>query len=466
MVWIVVLFPTAASILSSAQTFKTLANFGYNGFGPSAPLVQAFDGNLYGTDAGGCIACGMVFKMAPNGTLTTLHGFLQTGATPTQLIQATNGNFYSTTYGGGANGNGMVFKITTSGTVTLLHSFDYTDGSSPWSGVIQGVDGNFYGTTLDSAANNGAGTIYEITPLGTLTTLYTFCSQTNCSDGEYPLAGLVQATDGNFYGTAEMGGANGYGTVFQITPSGTLTTLYNFCSQPNCNDGQFPSIPLIQATDGNFYGVTAGGGNNGYGTVFQITPSGTLTTLYNFCSQTNCSDGESPSAALIQATDGNFYGTTLRGGTKGFGSIFKITSGGTLTTLYSFCVRTNCADGAYPGGLIQATNGRIYGPTSAGGATRNSLCRQGCGTAFTLGVGLGPFVKTNPTSGKVGSNVIVVGNNLTGAAAVTFNGIPSTSLRVTNSAIRTSVPAGATSGTVVVTTPNGTLSSNVAFEVQ
>jgi uncharacterized repeat protein (TIGR03803 family) len=465
MIWTVFVFSIAGATASSAQTFNILANFGPNGFSPRTPLVQGFDGNFYGTDSGGCIACGMVFKMAPNGTLTTLHGFEQTGATPEGLILGTDGNLYSTTYGGGTNSDGTVFKITPSGTVTLLHSFDTNDGYLPQAGVIQGTDGNFYGTTLGGGANVD-GTVFKITPSGTLTTLYSFCGQTNCTDGEYAVAGLVQGTDGNFYSAAEAGGANGYGTVFKMTPSGTLTTLYSFCSQTNCADGKYPSVALIQATDGNFYGTTPQGGTEGYGTIFKITAEGALTTLYSFCSQTNCTDGESPVAGLVQATDGNFYGTTPQGGTKGYGTIFKITAEGTLTTLYSFCVRTGCADGGSPGGgLMQATNGKFYGTTSVGGATHNNICSHGCGTAFSVGVGLAPFVETNPTSGKVGSKVIVLGNNLNGATGVTFNGTAATLLRVTSSAIQTSVPIGATSGTLVVTTPNGTLNSNVAFRV-
>jgi uncharacterized repeat protein (TIGR03803 family) len=158
-----------------------------------------------------------------------------------------------------------------------------------------------------------------------LTTLYSFCSQPNCTDGWFPLAALVQGTDGNFYGTTASGGKFGVtnevngGTVFKITSAGVLTTLYNFCSQGAfCNDGSYPSAALVQGTDGNFYGTTEFGGfafycsnSPGCGTVFMVTPTGGVeTTIYNFCSQPNCTDGLQAGGGLVRATDGNFYGTT------------------------------------------------------------------------------------------------------------------------------------------------------------
>ncbi len=154
------------------------------------------------------------------------------------------------------------------------------------------------------------GAIAIPSPAQILTTLHAF----DGPDGLEPYAGLIQATDGNFYGTTSYGGPSArssFGTIFKITLSGTLTTLHVF----DYTDGEAPNAGLIQATDGNFYGTTSEGGVGGYaGTVFKITPSGTLTTLYRFCSQTNCTDGQLPDAGLIQATDGNFYGTTYAGG--------------------------------------------------------------------------------------------------------------------------------------------------------
>ncbi len=229
-------------------------------------------------------------------------------------------------------------------TFTSLLSFDDTDGAYPEAGLVQATDGNLYGTTYEGGANN-YGTVFKITPSGTLTTLYSFCSPVGCPDGDgaNPLAGLLQATNGNLYGTTSGGGTNSEGTVFEITPAGELTTLYSFCSQVGCTDGGNPYAGLLQATNGDLYGTTYGGGAGIRGTVFKITPSGMLTTLYSFCQQGGgCSDGASPAAGLVQATNGNFYGTTQYGGVDGYGTVFKITPSGTLTTLHSF---ENAPDG-------------------------------------------------------------------------------------------------------------------------
>ncbi|MGD0567536.1 MAG: choice-of-anchor tandem repeat GloVer-containing protein [Candidatus Sulfotelmatobacter sp.] len=237
--------------------------------------------------------------------------------------------------------------------LTVLASFNGTNGIYPeYVSLVQGFDGNFYGTTSLGGTNCPApasccGTVFKITAAGALTTLYSFCSQTNsegyCADGSSPDAGLVQATDGNLYGTTQYGGANNDGTVFQITSGGTLTTLYSFCAQTGCTDGSQPVAGLLQGTNGSFYGATATGGANGEGgTIFKITAAG-ATTLYSFCSRTNsegyCADGSSPDAGLVEATNGNLYGTTQYGGANNDGTVFQITPGGTLTTLYSFCAQ-------------------------------------------------------------------------------------------------------------------------------
>ena len=474
-------FCAAAAIASPAQTFTTLHIFtGADGQEPyEEPLVQGTDGNLYGTTQGNPTNIpGTVFKMTPGGALTTIYDFCSLsgcadGENPRGgLVQAANGNFYGTTAFGGANGLGTVFKITPGGTLTTLYSFcsqsSCADGLIPF-GLVQAIDGNFYGTTAeggDDSCNptSGCGTVFKITPSGILTTLHAF----SVADGGLPLGGLVQASNGSFYGTTSSGGPTGNGTVFKITPSGTLTTLYGFCSQSNCTDGRDSVGTLVQATDGNLYGTTYMNGANGGGTVFKITPGGTLTTLYSFCSQSGCADGINPGAGLVQGTDGNFYGTTEFGGVScsgfgGCGSIFRITPSRKLTTLYSFCTQSGCADGALPvAGLFQDTNGKFYGTTFGndveGGAPD--------GTVFSLSVGLGPCVETEPTSGKVGAAVKILGTNLTGATSVTFNGTPAVFKVVSASLITTTVPSGATTGSVKVTTPHFTLTSNAPFRVR
>jgi uncharacterized repeat protein (TIGR03803 family) len=466
---IAIVFGAVTALPSPAQVFTTLHSFdGTDGANPPAPLVQGRDGNLYGTtvnckDGGG----GTLFQITPGGRLKTLYSFCGSNGSDGMfpwgaLIQATDGSFYRTTAAGGANAVGTVFKVTPSGTLTTLYNFcsqSYcTDGASPYAGVVEATDGNFYGTTV-TGGNNNEGTVFKITSTGAFTTLYSFCSQSECTDGSSPQAALIQAADGNFYGTTEEGGNSNLGTVFKITPSGTLTTLYNFCSLSECADGEAPYAGLIQATNGNLYGSTVEGGATSGGTVFEITPSGALTTLYNFCSQSKCTDGDNPYGALLQANDGNFYGTTVNGGANLGGTVFKITPSGILTTVYDFCSENDCADGDNPyAAPTQHTKGELYGITWDGGTTNY-------GTVFSVDVDLNPFVETQPASGKVGRVVEILGTELTGATDVSFNGTAATFTVVSNSFLTTTVPTGANTGSVTVTTPSGTLKSNKRFIV-
>jgi uncharacterized repeat protein (TIGR03803 family) len=502
----VLLLWAATAVALPAQTFTTIYSFCAqtnctDGQLPVAGLVQGTDGNLYSTaSSAGSGGYGTVFKLSTDGAFTTLFSFYRgDGATPyAALAQGTDGNFFgSTTVGGkktmstkrncGSPRCGTLFEITPDGTLTSLHQFqDQADGSDPYGALVQGVDGDFYGTARGVSSEPETGRVFKISADGKLTALHNFCAQGSCVDGDQPYAGLALGADGNFYGTTYTGGANqnsycftGCGTIFKITPGGTFTIIYDFCSKPNCTDGTVPYSGLLQGRDGNFYGTTYGGGANNFGTVFSITPGGALTTLYSFCSQTNCADGDHPTGGLVQAVsiDGNFYGTTNGGGIQtgticeelnGCGTIFKVTSTGTLTTVYTFCSQSDCTDGAGPyAGLMQDTSGKFYGTTEYGGANNNGSdgCAFGCGKVFALSVGLGPFVKTLPTIGKVGTAVKILGTNLTGATSVTFNGTAATFTVISRSFIKTSVPLGATTGTVQVVTPGGALSSNVPFTV-
>lgn len=461
-----VLLCLITAVPSQSQTFTALHSFDMtDGFAPYAGLVQATGGLLYGTTYGGD-GDGSVFEINVSGKLTTIHSFDGTdGVGPhAELLQATDGNIYGTTNNGGANELGTAFKITPGGVLKTLYSFcsqsNCADGAYPQA-LVQATDGNLYGTTDQGGGASSDGTIFKITPGGTLTTLHSF----EGTDGALPQAGLIQATDGNFYGTTSGGGANGGGTIFKISSRGAFTSLYSFCSQANCTDGEAPYAALVQGMDGNFYGTTLNGGVviSNAGTVFKITPGGRLTTLYAFCPASSCPDGESPEAGLIQATDGNFYGVTYTGGGEAAGTIFRITTGGALTTLYAFCSQSGCTDGANPSGtLVQDTNGKFYGTTYQGG---NSACSSGCGTVFSLSMGLGRFVETQVASGKVGAAVKILGTDLMGATSVTFNGTAAVFTVVSSSEITTTVPVGATTGTVEVTIPTGTLKSNKKFSV-
>lgn len=455
--------------IAHAQTFTTLYNFCVGkcryGTEPNDGLVQGTDGNLYGTTyLGGSTGDGTVFKITPAGMLTRLRSFCRLDGcadgflSRSGLLLVKNGDWYGVTAAGGATEyGGTVFKITSSGRLTTLYSFCVQSGcpdGEDSSALMEAEDGNLYGTTSEGGANDH-GTAFKINREGTLTTLHRFCEESGCVDGDTPEGGLVQARDGNLYGTTAYGGANNGGIVFKMTKEGIVTTVYAFCSASGCRDGSRPQATLTRAADGDLFGTTILGGTYNGGTVFKISPSsGKFTELFSFCSRSevNCVESGLPVGALVQATDENLYGTTSGGGTNNDGAIFKITPGGTLTTVYSF------NEGVYPGELVQATDGNLYGTSSVGG-------EHGGGFVFSLSVGLGPFVKTLPTFGKTGAAVTILGTDLTGATSVSFNGVAANFTVISASEIETALPAGATTGAIKVTTPSGTLSSNVVFHV-
>ncbi|HTS04929.1 MAG TPA: choice-of-anchor tandem repeat GloVer-containing protein [Candidatus Eisenbacteria bacterium] len=469
-----------ACLLSAAQaqTFQTVSTFsGANGAVPTDTLVQGSDGNLYGTtQAGGSANAGSILRVTPAGTMKTLYSFCKTscldGRTPVGgLVQGTDGNYYGTTLSGGAYQGGTIFKITPSGSLTTLYSFckvsKCADGQSPHAGLVQGRDGNFYGTTQGGPSY--AGNVFKMTPSGALTSLYTFCL--NCASGSSPEGDLIQATDGNFYGTTSMGGLGSGGTIFRITPSGTFTTLYSFCSLANCKDGSMPYGALVQGTDGNLYGTTVNGGKTGNGTAFQLTTSGQLNTLYSFCSLANCVDGQYPYGELVQGRDGSFYGTTESGGAKtngnvcalGCGTLFQLTPAGSLTTVYNFCSTLNCADGVEPfAGVVQASNATFYGTAAYGGAC--TILLNGCGTIFgwSPNVALPPVFQ--PTSVSYGNHAvntskqrsIAIVNNNSGYAILDISSITltgSSDFTITSNTCTSTLAAGHECTVFVTFTP-------------
>jgi uncharacterized repeat protein (TIGR03803 family) len=366
-VWAVLIPARAAPVL------QTLYQFGMNPKNPRAGLAQGNDGDFYGVTMFGGDAgeSGTVFKITPGAVLTPLFSFNGTnGSRPVaSLVLGSDFNFYGTTQGGGTNDNGTVFRITSQGSFTSLLQFTGANGRGPAAALVPGTDGNFYGTTQFGGANTDNGTVFRITLAGVFTSLFSFPS--NGRSGTGPIGSLVQGTDGNFYGTTSGGGATtDNGTVFRITPSGGFTSIFSF----NGANGSVPTAGLARGNDGNFYGTTQFGGTTDNGTVFRITPAGAITTLYSFRGP----DGNYPLAALTLGGDGNFYGTTsgdrAGGGTNTFGTVFRITPGGSLTTLAYF----GGTNGATPwASLLRPTDGNFYGTTFEQGA-------NGGGTVFRL----------------------------------------------------------------------------------
>lgn len=380
LVWIVAMFWAPAQ----AQTFSVVYNF-LNAQGqPGGALIQGLDGQLYGMGAGGQnFNDGVIYKITTTGALTPLHEFSGTdgmipGPDPGPLALAADGTFYGTTQQGGPTDNcGTVFAISSEGQLTTLHNFSCSDGDFPNEGLVQAPNGNFYGTTL-RGGTSGQGTVFMISTAGTLTSLYSFSGL----DGASPEAGLALAADGNFYGVTVKGGLNGDGTIFQITPSGALTTLHDF----DRTDGYMPEAPLIAGSNGQLFGTTRQGGTGFGGTFFEVSRSGTLTTVHNFVWAS--ANGYYPDCPVIQATNGDFYGPN--DGNANLGLLFQVGPAGAFTpivppqTIYTYEL----------GPLFQATNGMIYGGAPEGGT-------GGYGLIYTMSLGLPPFVRPQPAFGIV-----------------------------------------------------------------
>ena len=487
---IATLFCMAIGAAAGAQTYANVASFtGSNGSFPYGTLVQGLNGNLYGVAMNGGVStvcpesngCGTVFEVTPAGKVTVLYNFCQLancadGALPLPgLVLATNGNFYGMTSAGGKSG-GTIFEITSGGKFTSLYSFcansntcNNADGHMPQGTLVQAADGNLYGVTREGGDYNrcthGCGVIFQITQAGAYSVFHAFCSTTECThDGRTPGAGLIQATNGNLAGTTASGGLGEVGIVYEISLAGKLVKLHDFCS-PACSSGWNTTAPPIEGADGNLYGTTVGGGTSGEGVFYQLTFAKAFTDLYDFASY-------GPPSGLALGTDGNFYGTAANGGTStecsGFscGVLFQLTPAGESSILYSFCSQASCTDGGSPSGAVtQATNGMFYGTSQFGGTGSGCGEIYGCGAIYSYSAGLSPFVAANPNFGAAGKVVNILGNNLTGTTSVTFNGVSAAFQVVSSTYIKAQVPGGATTGTIVVTTPGGTLNSNVTFQV-
>jgi uncharacterized repeat protein (TIGR03803 family) len=404
-------FPGFLTLLAGAQsaTIESLysLNASVDGSTPYSNLVQGPDGNYYGTTAqGGVNGNGTVFRVTANGVYTVLYAFQGSpdGQNPqTGLYLASDGNFYGTTARGGSYGGGTVFRVSSTGVFTLLYTFTGgTDGGFPNGGVIEGSDGNLYGATVSGGAINAAGftgygTIFQMTPDGVLTTVYTFTG--GDADGAAPYAGLVQGSDGFLYGTGnndEVGNTQyEVGNVFKVSKTGAFTNLYHF---KGGNDGGNPDGGLVEGPDGSFYGSTHNYGlyandddDTGQGVLYKISPTGEFTTLYEFTGQ---ADSGRPEGTLAYGSDGNLFGTTTN---SPQGTLFRLTPSGGFTTLG---LLGNYAESL--AGPIVGSDGNLYGTTDNGGANGNGMIFKA-----TISPALSPVVQLTLSSQTVTVSVPV-----------------------------------------------------------
>lgn len=449
--WLAILSIALAAGTAQAQTYKVLYNFGTHPGDPVIPygaIAQGRDGSLYSTTRGdgGWGTSAYVFRITPSGAFAVVSDLgLSAIVGPSGLTLGTDGNFWGT-----QASRWTVFKVDPVGHVNTVYAFTGgSDGALPESPPIQGIDGNWYGTTLNGGNTTcvvgtiaGCGTIYELTS-GTLKVLHSFSG----GDGWYTNASLMQASDGNFYGVSEYGGLHNAGTAFQLSP-GRFTVILDF----GLIAGAGPLGPLLQGSDSSLYGTTGGA-------VFKDT-DGVVDVLHNFV----IGGDSGPSAnGLIEASDGSFYGMTQEASSadgSNCGSIFRISPLGAFETIYALPIDESmgCGPNEFP--LIQHTNGLLYGITNNGGSANK-------GAFFSLDLGLPPFVTFLPAARQIGHTVEILGQGLTGTTAVSFNGTPATTFNVyANTYMTATVPDGATTGFITVTTPGGTLTSNKQFQVK
>lgn len=414
----------ATGLFAQTPSLDTLAHFDgvtpgvAEGNGPRGALIFGADGRLYGTtELGGTatgVGFGTIYSVDPKtGVFDSTYAFLGTadGSKPTsRLLLASDGNFYGTTAGGGADGKGTVYKMTPAGVVSILYTFrtltQKDTGAVPTEALVEGGDGYLYGTTSSNGLN-GYGTIFKILPgsANTPIRLVDFAGTgTSSKRGSTPST-LIKAKDGHFYGTTENGGQFGNGTVFRLTTAGVFTTLADFGNSTDTYTGpQSPRAPLVQASNGLFYGTSAGGGTGGSGTVFSVTTSGAYKTLINFTNRTGTYLGSTPEAPLIQGTDGYLYGTTRLGGSSQRGTVFRVSTGGAFKSLIQFTGGSPNYGAEPRGALVQDNEGNLFGTTSTSG-------NNGLGTVFQLSDVLPPkaSVFTNTVTFISGTRATLAG---------------------------------------------------------
>ncbi|HET9308883.1 MAG TPA: choice-of-anchor tandem repeat GloVer-containing protein [Candidatus Sulfotelmatobacter sp.] len=466
--------------LTPSGTMTVLHSFdATNGGIPNSGLTLGTDGNFYGTTTIGGLGWGTIFRITPSGTYTLLHslnGFSEGTSPNTPPIQGLDGNYYGTAGNGNNSVFGTFYKMTAGGVVTILYTFDSTNRYPR--GLVLGTDGNFYGTTIGTST--GLGTVFKMTPLGKITILHKFSG----TDGSNPMGQLIQATDGNFYGTTKTGGTGAQGVVYKITPAGVFSVLHNFA---NDGQGMSPIAGLVQATDGNFYGMAFTNPGVGSGLIYQITSSGVYTILHEYLVKNK--DGASPQTAMIQHTGGILFGDTYSGGIGTFcacGVLFSLDMG--LGPFVTFLPPHSAGKVGKSIGLLgqgfTGTTDVTFGGISASfavasdtymTATVPNLAKTGPIKVITPGGTLTsnktfrvtPQITTfDPPSGPVGTVVTINGVSLTQTSKVTFGGVKATTFAVvSDSQLTATVPTGAVTGRIAVTTKGGTAISATDFTV-
>ena len=475
---------TTSGTLNTIYTFCSLTSCA-DGGGPLGGVTLGFDGNFYGTtQGGGSHGAGTVFKVTPTGTLTTLWNFAN-GTDDSVPVYTTslgqNGNMYGVSWGQYNGQYGAIFKVSTAGVFTALRDFTYANGANP-NLPTQGTDGNFYGTAqLGGDPTCKCGVVYKATAAGVITVLHAFKGYP--TDGNRPIGVLVQGPDGNFYGTTYKGGTtNNNGSVFKISPTGVYKLLYSFNFSSSYLDAQLPEAGLTLGTDGNFYGVAAAGGTKNAGAIFKITPAGSESVLYSFCS-ISCSNGFSPATPLVLHTDGKFYGNTS-GNSLG-GSVFYSFAVGfkPLVNLVTWTAKVGKTVEILGQGF-SGTKQVLFGSTPAtfqnvsdtymtatvpAGATTASVTVNTFTTSFKSNRTflVTPQITTfTPTSGKVGTVVTINGVSLTQTTKMTIGGKPAAFTVLSDTQVKATVPAGAKTGLPIsITTLGGVASSPAKFTV-
>jgi uncharacterized repeat protein (TIGR03803 family) len=453
---------------AAAQTYTKLYEYpidsrNHSGIVTPGLMVQGTDGNLYGTNMDDqTFAQGSAFRMTPSGKYKLVYQFCSaTGCSdgvnpPGGLTLGQDGNLYGSTQSGGTKNFGTVFSLTMSGKLTTLYNFTGgADSGYPQYPPFQAADGTLYGAGGEPYAGD-YGLIYKMTAkkkAETFSVLTTF-TYANGATPNQP----VLASDGNFYGTGLNGGdpTCRCGVVYKMTPKHKVTVLHIFKGYPT--DGYEPAGAIAQGNDGNFYGTTYAGGAYNQGAIFKITPAGKFTLIHSFHYVGSDLEGKNPLSGLALGSDGNFYGS-IAGGQTGYGALYRVTTAGALTLVYSFCPPgSQCADGFGPQTpLVQHTNGKFYGSTAG-----NSL---GGSVFYSLDVGLAPFVRIASPSGSAGRAVNILGQGFRTVRGVSFGGRAARFTVLSDHALVAIVPAGASSGFVRVATANGTLASDRVFAV-